>query len=156
MKKNIFISLCMVMAVTAVLTSCKKDNDVISLRATISDYRDTGKDGKTYIETINNVDWVSWNNNDKVWINGNQHTVTVQGSGNGRYATINEVAYVTPPTGQNPDPSVGYYAFYPAERALTTPTSGFPQILLPQVQIYRTDGANNDLCYLLILKLKKV
>ncbi len=144
MKKNIFISLCMVMAVTAVLTSCKKDNDVISLRATISDYRDTGKDGKTYIETINNVDWVSWNNNDKVLINGTQHTVTVSpGSGNGRYATINEVAYVTPPTGQNPDPSVGYYAFYPAERAITTPTSGFPQIMLPQVQVYRNDNPDN-------------
>ena len=141
MKKNIFISLCMVMAVTAVLTSCKKDNDVVSLRATISDYRDTGKDGKTYIETINNVDWVSWNNNDKVLINGTQHTVTVSGSGNGRYATIEGVTYVTP---NENNPSVGYYAFYPAERALTTPTSGFPQIMLPQVQIYRTDGANKN------------
>ena len=121
------------MAVTAVLTSCKKDNDVISLRATISDYRDTGKDGKTYIETINNVDWVSWTDNDQVWINGNQHTVTVSGSGNGRYATIDDVAYVTP---NENNPSVGYYAVYPAERVLTNPSTGFPQILLPQVQNY--------------------
>lgn len=140
MKKNIFISLCMVMAVTAVLTSCKKDNDVISLRATISDYRDTGKDGKTYIETINNVDWVSWNDYDKVLINGIQCTVRVSGQGNGRYATINNVAYVTP---NENNPSVGYYAVYPAERALTTPTSGFPQILLPQVQVYRNDNPDN-------------
>ena len=129
------------MAVTAVLTSCKKDNDVIALRATISDYRDTGKDGKTYIETINNVDWVSWNNNDKVLINGTQHTVTVSpGSGNGRYATIEGVAYVTP---NENNPSVGYYAVYPAERVLTNPSTGFPQILLPQVQVYRNDNPDN-------------
>ena len=123
----------MVMAVTAVLTSCKKDNDVIALRATISDYRDTGKDGKTYIETINNVDWVSWNDYDKVLINGIQRTVRVLESGNGRYATIKGVAYVTP---NENNPSVGYYAVYPAERVLTNPSTGFPQILLPQVQNY--------------------
>ncbi len=145
MKKNILLSLCMVMAVTAVMTSCKKDHDFISIRATISDYRDTGKDGKTYIETINdgdnNVDWVSWNNSDKVWINNTAYNVTVYNEGtSNRYAKFDRVTYVDPEDA-NRD---GYYAVYPASQVVSSPNNGFPQILLPQVQIYRTDGPNKN------------
>lgn len=135
MKKNIFISLCMVMAVTAVLTSCKKDNDVVSFRATISNYRNTDNNGKVYIDANRYANWID---QDEVLINGDNYTVGVTPSGDDRIASINGVAVAT-------SDQDGYYAFYPAERALTTPTSGFPQILLPQVQLYRTDNAGNQI-----------
>lgn len=143
MKKNILLSLCMVMAMTAVMTSCKKDHDFISIRATISDYRDTGKDGKTYIETINNVDWVSWNDDDKVWINNTAYNVTVSDEGtSSRYATFDRVTYVDP---DHPETDGnGYYAVYPASQVVSSTFNGFPQILLPQVQIYRTDGTDKN------------
>ena len=148
MKKNILLSLCMVMAVTAVMTSCKKDHDFISIRATISDYRDTGKDGKTYIETINDgdndVNWVSWNDNDKVWINNTAYNVTVSNEGtSNRYATFDRVTYVDP---DHPETDGnGYYAVYPASQVVSSTFNGFPQILLPQVQIYRTDNSGNQI-----------
>ena len=129
MKKSIFISLCMVMAATAVLTSCKKDNDTVSFRATISTYQNNGK---VYID---NNRFANWIDEDEVLINGAPYTVEVEGSGDSRIASINGVTAVT---------SGGYYAIYPAECALPTPTtgtiptSGFPQILLPQVQLYRS------------------
>lgn len=125
MKKSIFISLCMVMAATAVLTSCKKDNDTVSFRATISTYQNNGK---VYID---NNRYANWIDGDKVLINGATYTVGVEGSGNNRIASINGVAVAT-------SDQDGYYAIYPSECALTTPTSGFPQILLPQVQLYRS------------------
>lgn len=123
MKKSIFISLCMVMAATAVLTSCKKDNDTVSFRATISTYQNNGK---VYID---NNRYANWIDEDEVLINGNPYTVEVEGSGDSRIASINGVRAVE---------EGGYYAIYPSECALTTPTSGFPQILLPQVQLYRS------------------
>ena len=133
MKKSILISLCMVMAVTAVLTSCKKDNDVVSFRATISNYRNTDNNGKVYIDANRYANWID---QDKVLINGTTYTVGVTGTGDNRIASINGVTAVT---------SGGYYAIYPAERALTTPTSGFPDILLPQVQVYREDEDGNQI-----------
>lgn len=125
----------MVMAVTAVLTSCKKDNDVVSFRATISNYRNTDNNGKVYIDANRYANWID---QDEVLINGTTYTVGVTGTGDNRIASINGVAVAT-------SDQDGYYAFYPAERALTTPTSGFPQILLPQVQLYRTDNAGNQI-----------
>lgn len=125
MKKSIFISLCMVMAATAVLTSCKKDNDTVSFRATISTYQNNGK---VYID---NNRFANWIDDDEVLINGAPYTVEVEGSGDNRIASINGVAVAT-------SDQDGYYAIYPAECALTKPTSGFPQILLPQVQLYRS------------------
>lgn len=125
MKKSIFISLCMVMAAAAVLTSCKKDNDTVSFRATISTFQNNGK---VYID---NNRYANWIDEDEVLINGNTYTVEVGGSGDNRIASINGVAVAT-------SDQDGYYAIYPSECALTTPTSGFPQILLPQVQLYRS------------------
>ena len=117
------------MAATAVLTSCKKDNDTVSFRATISTYQNNGK---VYID---NNRFANWIDEDEVLINGAPYTVGVEGSGDNRIASINGVRAVS---------SGGYYAIYPAECALPTPTtgtiptSGFPQILLPQVQLYRS------------------
>jgi len=125
----------MVMAVTAVLTSCKKDNDVVSFRATISNYRNTDNNGKVYIDANRYANWI---NGDEVLINGANYTVGVTGTGDNRIASINRVAVAT-------SDQDGYYAIYPAERALTTPTSGFPQILLPQVQVYREDEDGNQI-----------
>lgn len=122
MKKSIFISLCMVMAATAMLTSCKKDNDTVSFRATISTYQNNGK---VYIDDNRFANWID---DDEVLINGTTYTVEVEGSGDNRIASINGVTAVE---------EGGYYAIYPSECALTTPASGFPQILLPQVQLYR-------------------
>lgn len=127
----------MVMAVTAVLTSCKKDNDVVSFRATISNYRNTDNNGKVYIDANRYANWID---QDEVLINGTTYTVGVTGTGDNRIASINGVTAVT---------SGGYYAIYPAECALPTPTTGtipttgFPQILLPQVQVYRNDNPDN-------------
>ena len=125
----------MVMAVTAVLTSCKKDNTTVSFRATISNYRNTANNGKVYIDDNRYANWID---QDEVLINGANYTVGVTVTGDNRIASINGVAVAT-------SDQDGYYAFYPAERALTTPTSGFPQILLPQVQVYREDNAGNQI-----------
>lgn len=125
----------MVMAVTAVLTSCKKDNTTVSFRATISNYRNTTNNGKVYIDDNRYANWID---QDKVLINGANYTVGVTVTGDNRIASINGVAVAT-------SDQDGYYAFYPAERALTTPSSGFPQILLPQVQVYREDNAGNQI-----------
>lgn len=111
------------MAATAVLTSCKKDNDTVSFRATISTYQNNGK---VYID---NNRFANWIDEDEVLINGAPYTVEVGVSGDDRIASINGVRAVE---------EGGYYAIYPSECALTTPTSGFPQILLPQVQLYRS------------------
>lgn len=129
MKKSIFISLCMVMAATAVLTSCKKDNDTVSFRATISTYQNNGK---VYID---NNRFANWIDEDEVLINGAPYTVEVGVSGDDRIASINGVRAVE---------EGGYYAIYPSECALTTPTSGFPQILLPQVQVYIPDNEGHQ------------
>ena len=129
MKKSIFISLCMVMAATAVLTSCKKDNDTVSFRATISTYQNNGK---VYIDDNRFANWID---EDEVLINGAPYTVEVEGSGDNRIASINGVRAVE---------EGGYYAIYPSECALTTPPSGFPQILLPQVQVYIPDNEGHQ------------
>lgn len=133
MKKSILLVLCMATMVTAVLTSCKKDNDTVSFRATISSYQNTGKDSKVYIDANR---YANWHDQDELIINGTNYTLEVSQSDNNQIASINGVPVVT-------DDNGGYYAFYPAEKALTTPATGFPEILLPQVQIYRNDNPDN-------------
>ena len=133
MKKSILLVLCMATMVTAVLTSCKKDNDTVSFRATISSYQNTGKDSKVYIDANR---YANWHDQDELIINGANYTLEVSQSDNNKIASINGVPVVT-------DDNGGYYAFYPAEKALTTPATGFPEILLPQVQIYRNDNPDN-------------
>lgn len=134
MKKAILSIVGVALLSALVLSSCQKDHDTVSLKATINTYLPTGKDAKTYIDTNRYVNWSSDNNNcDKVNINGTDYTVRVTGTGNDRVATI---AGVTVPDGD-------YFAYYPANRVLTNNASGWPQVLLPQVQNYRTDASGN-------------
>lgn len=136
MKKAILSIVGVALLSALVLSSCQKDHDTVSLKATINTYLPTGKDAKTYIDNNRYVNWSSDNDNcDKVNINGTDYTVRVTGTGNDRVATI---AGVTVPDGD-------YFAYYPAGRVLTNNASGWPQVLLPQVQNYRTDARGNQI-----------
>lgn len=130
MKKAILSIVGVALLSALVLSSCQKDHDTVSLKATINTYRPTGKDAKTYID---NNRYVNWSNPDTVMINGTERYVTIQGADDNRVATI---AGVTVPSGD-------YFAYYPANRVLTNNASGWPQVLLPQVQNYRTDASGN-------------
>lgn len=136
MKKAILSIVGVALLSALVLSSCQKDHDTVSLKATINTYLPTGKDAKTYIDDNRYVNWSSDNNNcDKVNINGTDYTVRVTGTGNDRVATIAGVAV--------PENNGDYFAYYPAGRVLTDNASGWPQqVLLPQVQNYRTDAAS--------------
>ena len=134
MKKGLLSIVGVALLSALVLSSCQKDHDTVSLKATINTYLPTGKDAKTYIDDNRYVNWSSdAQNTDKVNINGTDYTVRVTGTGNDRVATI---AGVTVPDGD-------YFAYYPANRVLTNNASGWPQVLLPQVQNYRTDASGN-------------
>ncbi len=138
MKKAILSIVGVALLSALVLSSCQKDHDTVSLKATINTYLPTGKDAKTYIDNNRYVNWSSDNDNcDKVNINGTDYTVSVTGTGNDRVATI---AGVTVPAN-----SGDYFAYYPAGRVLTNDASGWPQVLLPQVQNYRTDANGNQI-----------
>ena len=136
MKKGLLSIVGVALLSALVLSSCQKDHDTVSLKATINTYRPTGKDAKTYIDANRYVNWSSDDQNtDKVNINGTDYTVRVTGTGNDRVATI---AGVTVPSGD-------YFAYYPAGRVLTNNANGWPQVLLPQVQNYRTDASGNQI-----------
>ena len=136
MKKGLLSIVGVALLSALVLSSCQKDHDTVSLKATINTYLPTGKDAKTYIDDNRYVNWSSDNDNcDKVNINGTDYTVRVTGTGNDRVATI---AGVTVPSGD-------YFAYYPAGRVLTNNANGWPQVLLPQVQNYRTDASGNQI-----------
>ena len=136
MKKGLLSIVGVALLSALVLSSCQKDHDTVSLKATINTYLPTGKDAKTYIDNNRYVNWSSDNDNcDKVNINGTDYTVRVTGTGNDRVATI---AGVTVPSGD-------YFAYYPAGRVLTNNANGWPQVLLPQVQNYRTDASGNQI-----------
>ena len=138
MKKTVFIALSIAVMATTVLNSCKKGDDTVTFRATITDFNSPNNGSKTHIEVITQEGqdpeyWVCWNNNDPVMINGVEYPVTVSNSNN---ASIVGVA-VNETTGG------GYYAFYPAGRATSNGNNvaGWPtQILLPQVQNYTEVG----------------
>lgn len=140
MKKTILLALSLAVMATAVLSSCKKDSDTVTFRATISDLNSPASNSKTHIEVLTQEGaddeyWVYWNNNDAVMINGAEYTVALSNSNNASIAGV--------PV--NEDEDGGYYAFYPASRA-TASTAGaaaWPtQILLPQVQNYRAENGH--------------
>lgn len=138
MKKAILSIVGVALLSALVLSSCQKDHDTVSLKATINTYRPTGKDAKTYIDDNRYVNWSSDNNNcDKVNINGTDYTVRVTGTDNNRVAKIEGVTV--------PENNGDYFAYYPAGRVLTNDASGWPQVLLPQVQNYRTDADDNQI-----------
>lgn len=134
MKKQIILALCIATMGTALLSSCQKESDTLSFRATISTYQSTSKEGKTYVDANR---WVNWIDGDTVKINGNDYRVGITGTGSNRIATIDGVT-----VSEN-----GYYAVYPYNRATATAgTAGWPtQILLPQVQNYKTDANGNQI-----------
>ncbi len=131
MKKAILSIVGVALLSALVLSSCQKDHDTVSLKATINTYLPTGKDAKTYIDGNRYCNWI---NQDKVLVNGTVHTVGVTGTGDDRIATIANVA----------KSESGYYAYYPADGA--TIGTGWPaKVLLPQVQNYRKDGQGNQI-----------
>ena len=134
MKKQIILALCIATMGTALLSSCQKESDTLSFRATISTYQSTSKEGKTYVDANR---WVNWIDGDTVKINGNDYRVGITGTGSNRIATIDGVT-----VSEN-----GYYAVYPYNRATATAgTAAWPsQILLPQVQNYKTDANGNQI-----------
>lgn len=131
MKKTFLLSFSFALLAMAMLSSCKKDNEVVTLQATICDFDNPST--KTHIEVLTPEGgspeyWVNWNNNDKVMINGTEYTLAL----NGNTASIVGVT-------ANDDQDGGYYAFYPAGRATSngSDVAGWPtQIILPQVQNY--------------------
>lgn len=137
MKKTFLISLSIAVVAIAMFSSCKKENGVVSFKATISDFNSYNKSTKTHIEVLTpeNGDpeyWVNWNHGDKVMINGNEYNVALNGS-NASIAGVTE----------NDEQNGGYYAFYPANRAKSNGdnVAGWPtQILLPQVQNYTVEN----------------
>ena len=138
MKKGLLSIVGVALLSALVLSSCQKDHDTVSLKATINTYRPTGKDAKTYIDNNRYVNWSSDNDNcDKVNINGTDYTVRVTGTGNDRVAKIEGVTV--------PENNGDYFAYYPAGRVLTNNANGWPQVLLPQVQNYRTDASGNQI-----------
>lgn len=137
MKKTFLISLSIAVVAIAMFSSCKKENGVVSFKATISDFNSYNKSTKTHIEVLtpengNPEYWVNWNHGDKVMINGNEYNVALNGS-NASIAGVTE----------NDEQNGGYYAFYPANRAKSNGdnVAGWPtQILLPQVQNYTVEN----------------
>lgn len=137
MKKTILLALSLAVMATAVLSSCKKDSDTVTFRATISDLNSPASNSKTHIEVLtqegaNDEYWVYWNNNDTVMINGAEHTVALSN---------NNASIAGVPVNEDG----GYYAFYPASRATagTAGAAAWPtQILLPQVQNYRAENGH--------------
>ncbi len=137
MKKTFLISLSIALVAIAMFSSCKKENEVVSFKATISDFNSYNKSTKTHIEVLtpengNPEYWVNWNHGDKVMINGHEYNVVLNGSNA-------SIAGVT----KNDEQNGGYYAFYPANRAKSNDdnVAGWPtQILLPQVQNYTVEN----------------
>ncbi|MBO4599676.1 MAG: hypothetical protein J5641_02950 [Bacteroidales bacterium] len=126
--KNIF-TFVLATAVVMFFSACQKEKSSINMNANIVNYGNNGS--KVYVDGNH---YANWNNGDKVMINGVNYTVAVSGSGSSAIASINGVAV-------NED---GYYAIYPSDRAMIS-SSGYPSILMPQVQIYEVDAAGNQL-----------
>ena len=120
--KTLYIVLVLLLA----CASCQKDKDVVNMKATINNYGGAGS--KVYVDGQH---YANWNDQDQVWINGVNYTVSLSSQ---NIATISGVA-----VSDN-----DYYAVYPADRISSTP-SGFPTLLMPQVQLYRQDNAGNQL-----------
>lgn len=116
----------MALAVVTFFAACQKDNSVVDMKATIATYGNNGQ--KLYVDGDH---YANWNNQDKVWINGTDYTVTLSSD---NIAAINGVS-----VSEN-----DYYAVYPTDR-ITASNSGYPTLLMPQVQIYKTDANGNQL-----------
>lgn len=122
MKKVSFLGLAMAAVLVSMTTSCQKDQDVVTLKATIEDY--TGTDSKVYIDAN---DWAVWEDGDAVCVN-DQLSLEISAGTNNNY-TINDVT----------KSNSGYYAIYPANYVTdrqTTDVDGSFEILMPANQTY--------------------
>ena len=113
---------CALVAGFAMMIGCQKEQDVVTLKAVIS------QDTKTYIGTIGTALYPFWNDGDAVRINGVERNLLSQ-SIDRTYATIPNVA-----SNDN-----GYYAIFPSICVRTMNlTTGTAQINVPSTQSYKT------------------
>ena len=115
---------CLMLASLAIITSCQKEKEFVTLDAVID------QSSKVY---INQDRYPCWNDGDQVFINNQAYGVD---NVDGTYAHI---AHVT----VNED--YGYHAVYPAGIVTSTNICGentSVSVTLPYNQLYRTDDAN--------------
>lgn len=127
MKNRLFNSILLALTCSVCFTACNKDEQFVDLNANIVNYGNN--DSKVYVD---NVHYANWHKRDTVMINGTVYYVTVNDDNPSEpYASIPNVAVNTN----------GFYAIYPCDRIITRSTTGFPSILMPQVQVYtQKDG----------------
>ena len=135
MKNRHFFSIAMALTFTVFFGACNKDDQVIDMDATIVTYGNAGS--KVYVDgDTTGTKFAYWHNGDSVMINGNKYYLSVTtNSDNQTIAAINGVAVN----------SAGYYAIYPCDRVISSNNGAYPSILMPQVQIYETDGSGRQI-----------
>ena len=136
MKNRHFFYIAVALCCTAFFGACNKDNDFVDFGASIATYGNNGS--KVYVDGgVEGTHFAYWHDGDTVMINGHEYYVTLSTSQvnnqNQTIAAINGVSVN----------SAGYYAIYPCDKIISSSTSGYPTILLPQVQIYRKDVSTN-------------
>ena len=136
MKNRHFFYIAVALCCTAFFGACNKDNDFVDFGASIASYGNSGS--KVYVDGgVEGTHFAYWHDGDTVMINGHEYYVTLSTSQvnnqNQTIAAINGVSVN----------SAGYYAIYPCDKIISSSTSGYPTILLPQVQIYRKDVSTN-------------
>ena len=129
MKNRLFNSILLALTCSVCFTACNKDEQFVDLNANIVNYGNN--DSKVYVDDAH---YANWHNPDTVMINGTVYSVAIASDGQSRpYASIPGVEVNTN----------GFYAIYPCDRIITPNTTGtgFPSILMPQVQVYtQKDG----------------
>ena len=127
MKRNTLLSLVMAVVLVSLTTACKKDQDVVTLKATSENFR--GTNSKVY---INDNLYAVWEAGDAVGING-QLNLAVASGDDYTISGVNNVAT--------------YYAFYPANYVSdrqTAAVAGTTNILMPVNQTYTfADGVQH-------------
>ena len=131
MKNRHFFYMAVALCCTVFFGACNKDNDFVDFGASITSYANNGS--KVWVDGgADGTHFAYWHQGDKVMINGTEYSVTLSNDDDDQVAAINGVAVNTS----------GYYAIYPCDKIVTssnTSNSGYPTILLPQVQIYDKD-----------------
>lgn len=120
MRKNLI--LCMAIAVLA-FAGCKKENNVTTLRATISGFQ-SAKDAKVYIDEAHYACWHT--TGDQVILNNNTQSVT-KGTDNHYHIAVAE----------SDQSASTFYSIYPASAVNGTSVTSETSVTLPAVQIYQ-------------------
>jgi len=128
MKNRHFFYMAVALCCTVFFGACNKDNDFVDFGASITSYANNGS--KVWVDGgADGTHFAYWHQGDKVMINGREYSVTLSNDDDDQVAAINGVAVNTS----------GYYAIYPCDKIVDSSNSGYPTILLPQVQIYDKD-----------------